>query len=301
VNPDGSGDFPTIQEAVNAAVDGDDIVLGDGVFRGDGNRDVLVYKKSVSVRSDSGDPLRCVIECEGRPAHPRRGFFFVDTGPSPPGLEGISVRNGWFDIGGGLLAWLSPVNVVRCVFDGNVAEAGGAIFCSRCTPTVEDCVMVNNRSVAGPGAAVIATARSSVTLRNCTIVGNETLSTGSAIGINDSSTIDIQNSILAYNVGGELFYCDGTATIRMSCTDVFGNDSGDWTGCIAGQGPLDANFSLDPLFCRTEGGDYSLRADSPCAAPGVTGCGLVGALSVSSPCRAIVVPSTWGKIKTRYR
>jgi pectin methylesterase-like acyl-CoA thioesterase len=31
VSPDGSGDFPTIQAAVDAASDGDDIELTDGV------------------------------------------------------------------------------------------------------------------------------------------------------------------------------------------------------------------------------------------------------------------------------
>ena len=39
VRPNGTGDFPNIQAAVNAAVDGDVIALTDGVFRGSGNRE----------------------------------------------------------------------------------------------------------------------------------------------------------------------------------------------------------------------------------------------------------------------
>ncbi|MBN2172256.1 MAG: hypothetical protein JW819_13125, partial [Candidatus Krumholzibacteriota bacterium] len=34
VNPAGTGDYPTIQEAVNACVDGDSILLADGIYRG---------------------------------------------------------------------------------------------------------------------------------------------------------------------------------------------------------------------------------------------------------------------------
>ena len=38
VNPEGTGDFPTIQAAIDAVVDGDIIELNDGTFTGDGNR-----------------------------------------------------------------------------------------------------------------------------------------------------------------------------------------------------------------------------------------------------------------------
>ena len=38
VLPDGSGEAPTIQAAVDSADDGDTISLGDGTFTGDGNR-----------------------------------------------------------------------------------------------------------------------------------------------------------------------------------------------------------------------------------------------------------------------
>jgi len=40
VRPDGFGDFPTIQAAIEGAVDGDVIELTNGVFLGEGNRDV---------------------------------------------------------------------------------------------------------------------------------------------------------------------------------------------------------------------------------------------------------------------
>lgn len=54
VNPDGSGDFATIQEAVNGASDGDVIVLGGGKFQGPGNHDVLISGKAVTIRSLNG-------------------------------------------------------------------------------------------------------------------------------------------------------------------------------------------------------------------------------------------------------
>ena len=76
VTPDGTGDFPTIQEAIHAAEDGDIIELTDGVFSGTGNRDISYLGKAITVRSQNGDPHSCVIDCEGSPAEPHRGFNF---------------------------------------------------------------------------------------------------------------------------------------------------------------------------------------------------------------------------------
>jgi hypothetical protein len=50
VRPDGSGDFPTIQSAVDAAAEGDTILLDDGVFTGDGNRDIQLFGKDLVIR-----------------------------------------------------------------------------------------------------------------------------------------------------------------------------------------------------------------------------------------------------------
>lgn len=82
VKPDGTGDFPTIQAAVDAASKGDEILLADGTFKGIGNRDIDFKGKAITVRSQSGIPETCVIDAEGVPYVPRRGFDFQS-------LEGI--------------------------------------------------------------------------------------------------------------------------------------------------------------------------------------------------------------------
>jgi hypothetical protein len=81
--------------------------------------------------------------------------------------------------------------------------------------------------------------------------------------------------------------------------DVFGNDGGDYAGPLSGQSGVRDNFSLDPLFCDPAGDDYTLRTISPCAPPGVTGCGQVGARGAA--CSPIALErETWGKIKSRF-
>lgn len=65
VRPDGTGDFPTIQAAVNAAANGDVIELSDGTFTGPGNRDINMLGKVLTVASQGGDPAPCIIDFEG--------------------------------------------------------------------------------------------------------------------------------------------------------------------------------------------------------------------------------------------
>ncbi len=66
-------DFATIQAAINAAITGDEVVVADGVYTGAGNKNLDFHGKLITVRSASGDPVLCTIDCEGA----GRGFIFI--------------------------------------------------------------------------------------------------------------------------------------------------------------------------------------------------------------------------------
>lgn len=97
VKPDGTGDFPTIQAALYAAYDGDEILLTDGVFKGDGNRNLFFIGKAVTVRSQNGLACNCIIDAEGAPSTPRRGFNIkAAVGPDTV-IRDLTIRNGMTD------------------------------------------------------------------------------------------------------------------------------------------------------------------------------------------------------------
>ena len=54
VDDDGVADFSTIQEAIDAAVDGDAVLVAPGTYTGDGNRDIDFKGKAITVRSENG-------------------------------------------------------------------------------------------------------------------------------------------------------------------------------------------------------------------------------------------------------
>ena len=76
VKPDGTGDYPTIQDAINVATNGDTIELAEGVFSGTGNRDIRYNGKDITVCSLTGDPEDCVINVMANASFQYRGFIF---------------------------------------------------------------------------------------------------------------------------------------------------------------------------------------------------------------------------------
>lgn len=54
LKPDGTGDFGTIQAAIDGTINGDIIELEDGTYAGFGNRDINFSGKAVTIRSASG-------------------------------------------------------------------------------------------------------------------------------------------------------------------------------------------------------------------------------------------------------
>jgi hypothetical protein len=130
------------------------------------------------------------------------------------------------------------------------------------------------------GGAIAATG-GTVTLEACTFSRNQILiqdgypvgSLGSALFL-DSCTATIGECLFAFNSGDAAIRCGGLGGATVSCSNVFGNPGGDWSGCIAGQAGNNGNFSADPLFCDTAIGDYHITDASPCA-PINNSCGLL--------------------------
>jgi predicted outer membrane repeat protein len=327
VNPNGTGDFPTIQAAIDAAIDGDIIELTDGTFTGDGNRDIDWGHNTITVRSQNGDPWACVIDCQGSAAEPHRGFVCSEEEAYNSLLQGISIINGYADRGGAILFW-EAIQVENCVFSNNTATDGGAfaVVLGVQDVSVTKCVVLNNvatedgggmhcqeggcnlvmctfawNSAGGCGGAVWAGSSNSV-LRstNCTFVFNSA-SNGGGICCDEMSNV-IVSSIIAFSTLGEAIFCSYPCDLTLTCCDIYGNAGGDWVGCIEDQGEVNDNISEDPLFCDPDEYDFTIHSDSPCApfSPPNEECDLIGAHPVGCPPTA-AEHTTWGRIKTFYR
>ena len=201
----------------------------------------------------------------------------------------VFFRNELYDLelgqGGGLVAG-SGTSVEDCVFQENVGGNGGAAMGGIWI----GCLLFENLAVANVSTGGALLDPESVTA--CTIVAN-LASRGAGL----SGSPEIRNSLIAFNQGGEGIRGEAVLT----CSDVVGNEGGDWVGAIADQFGINGNLSADPLFCDTEGDDFHLQWGSPCLPANSSGCGLIGRYGFGG-CNSIsVTPETWGQVKARFR
>jgi len=66
------GDEPTVQVGIDAASEGDTVLVADGTYTGTGNKNLNFHGKAIIVAAE-GEPEDCVIDCENN----GRGFLFV--------------------------------------------------------------------------------------------------------------------------------------------------------------------------------------------------------------------------------
>ena len=96
VNGSGRGDFTTIQEAVDAAQSGDEIIIAPGTYTQSASQVIYLNQKSLSIRSSEG-PEVTVIDAEGA-----RRCIAISSSPGVH-FSGLSFVNGssYKDSGGG--------------------------------------------------------------------------------------------------------------------------------------------------------------------------------------------------------
>ncbi len=155
VQPDGLGDVPTIQAAIDSLEDGGVVELDDGLFTGDGNRDLDFRGKAITIRSRSKDPDRCTIDCAADTLDRHRAFYFHSGEGSGSVLEAITITRGCATFGGAIYCdSASSPSIVRCVFRLNVAAgSGGAILCFlAASPSFLECIFDSNRATDFGGA-----------------------------------------------------------------------------------------------------------------------------------------------------
>lgn len=146
-----TGAYPTIQDAIDAAVSGvDEVVVDPGVY----GEVIDFLGKAIAVRSSGGAAVTTidgtglgdsVVKCvTGEGEDTFLEGFTVTGGTGNTTTFGIAV-------GGGMLNLQSEPTVIECVFTGNGAVLGGGMFNSEGGPRVTDCTFSANSATASGG------------------------------------------------------------------------------------------------------------------------------------------------------
>ncbi len=193
VDDDGKADFDNIQAAVDAALEGDEIVVMPGVYTSSQNGHVInMLGKGITLRSsDPSNPdivQTTIIDGNGE----RRGISCFNGESNYTRIRGLSFincfsadfdynNNGTIDLfetaGGGMYCIGSSPIVSDCRFTHNVAIIGGGAFCaSESYPIFEKSLFTNNTANNYGGG--LSCYLSNPTIADCIFQSNTTLTYG---------------------------------------------------------------------------------------------------------------------------
>lgn len=192
VKPDFTGDFPTIQEAIDHVANEDIIELVDGTYHGTGFNQIDFKGKRLTLRSQSGAPDVCIIDLEW-------------------GSPGITV-------GCGAGATITGVTIERGREYAIRVSCDGAL-------TVDSCHFFSNRGFPGQGGAVCLDSTAPASFTNCLFRENTAVGRGGAVFANGMCTFSacqfVENSEASVspgtNEGGGAIFAGG-ALVVTDCT-----------------------------------------------------------------------------------
>ncbi len=253
------GDYRTIQRAINAAQDGDEVVVSDGVWKGLKNKNLDYRGKAMTVRSENG-PKNCIIDCEGE----GRAFYFKHQETLKSVVDGFTITDGGDGFGSGIRCDSSSPTIRNCVITNGAA---GGIACYRSNASIVNTTITNGLP---PG---IYCYRSSPTITGCTISGNDygeddQWVRGGGIACYENSNPIIRQCTItlneAYESGGGIG-CDNSSPTITDCTirDNRGRYSGGGVFCYENSHPTITRCDISENTAPTGGGVFIDRDSDP--------------------------------------
>ncbi len=186
VDPQGLGDFTSIQQAVDApaVTDGDTILVLPGIY----NEAVVVHGRQLQIIAD-GAPGEVLLNGQAT----FTPFTFTDAAPGSS-LVGFTIVGGY--PAGGIKVTSSNLLIEDCVIQDNFGlfnDAGGLSIGGQSQVLLANCLIQRNQSSIWGASLVIGD--SNVVIQRSTIRNNSTTVTGEIMHWNNGS-VTIEDSIL---------------------------------------------------------------------------------------------------------
>jgi len=214
VDDDSPADFNNIQVGIDAANDGDTVLVAPGDYL---ITEPITFKgKAITVRSKAG-PEVTTIRMSDSPSNPDRASVVIFEN----GETETSILDG-FTITGGQGSLLNP-------FPGYFVQAGGGVFCSVSSPKVIGCIIKENhtksRNQSDASGGGVTLENSSAVIINCKICNNFTAHWAGGVDVyGGSPTLSdciISDNSVSHEDGqaGGLFVYDSSCRI-LRCTII---------------------------------------------------------------------------------
>jgi len=204
----------TIQAAINAAVNGDTVIVMPGIYVGqidlDGKAITLIGAAGAGSTFIDGGGAGPVVTCNSL------------EGPATV-IEGFTIQNGHAaGNGGGMFMALASPTINDCLFKNNSGDWGGGLYAITSSPSLDGCTFTDNTaSVHGGGAAFKF---GNPTLNECEFSFNAAQLWGGGLLLDDTAAATVTGGVFTGNasvVGAGLLAKSGSASIN---TVLFANN-----------------------------------------------------------------------------
>ena len=248
----GGADYTDIQSAIDAATDGDTVLVKPGEYvimepidfnrLHDPEDPLSPPVKNIVVRSEGGAEVTTIRMSETPTNSGRASVVVFENAESPDTtLEGFTVTGGsgpgtggaWFEFGGGgIRCFESSPTLIACRIVGNSSEwHGGGFHCGGGSPILMSCTVSGNSSDSGGGVSI---GNGSPEFIGCTIRSNDSVQGGGIYCLQGTplfSNCIIDGNRATEHGGGAFCPRDGTLPTFLNCT-VTGNRAGERGGGI---------------------------------------------------------------------
>ncbi|MBK6735363.1 MAG: hypothetical protein IPG61_15030 [bacterium] len=207
VRQDGTGTYSTIGGALQAANDGDTILIGVGTYH-----ESLVVSKSVAFESESGASLTIL---DGQD----QSRLFVVQGAYTVSFRNLTFKRAMADDGSALLVWQqADVSLSGCIIADNHATGSNAVHVRHpgTSLSIDNCQFLRNVAVVHSGA-LSASMGAALYVSNSQFIENSASGHG-AMNV-QSAYVEVTGCLFLRNSGGPV----GALTLEMSSGFVTGN------------------------------------------------------------------------------